>query len=187
MWVASQHYRMSNSVPPFVKVTLTQNSSTPKKSIFTTSVSFTVSSCYRISWGIWRMKIWNSYGVILSLKTADFLNWYTVKIKWWTWPPSSDICGNCRWPSPTIATNIPTWWWRSPFSFYSVGHKLLNLRTDKNFWISRVTSFVLFPTAGFCFTYKPDAGVVNNDVSQSHSMNPVWLILPQSFKYSGIS
>ena len=40
---------------------------------------------------------------------------YTVKTKWWTSPPGSDICGNCWWWSPTIA-----WWWRSPFSFYRV-------------------------------------------------------------------
>ena len=71
---------------------------------------------------------------------------YTVKTKWWTSPPSSDICGivgdyhrqlpqisllgdqvtenstniTTWWPSPTVATNITTWWWRSPFSFYSV-------------------------------------------------------------------
>ena len=32
----------------------------------------------------------------------------------------SDICGNCWWWSPTIATNITTRWWHSPFSFYSV-------------------------------------------------------------------
>jgi len=44
----------------------------------------------------------------------------TVKTKWWTSPPCSDICGNCQWSSPTIATNITTWWRHSPFSFYSV-------------------------------------------------------------------
>ena len=55
--------------------------------------------------------------------------------------------------------------------------------------------------AYFLFTHQLDVGVVDNYVIitfslmacklspsiQGHSMNPVWLILPQSFKYSGHS
>ena len=36
-------------------------------------VGFTVSSSYRTSQGLWRMKIWMSYGVILLFKMTTFL------------------------------------------------------------------------------------------------------------------
>ena len=70
---------------------------------------------------------------------CNFCCWhiFSVKTKWWTSPPSSDICGNCWW-SPTIATNIP----RLPFSFYSVGNWISTTEASRQYQICMHILFI---------------------------------------------
>ena len=67
-WVTSQRYKASTLVLPFVKVTLTQSSSAPKNSSL---LHWLVSLSYGLTespWGMQRMKVWKSYGMICLRK-----------------------------------------------------------------------------------------------------------------------
>ena len=66
--------KASTSVLPFMKVTLTRSSSTPKNPSLLSLVGFTVVCSYRISLGNMKDEGLKELWCDLSLKKANFLN-----------------------------------------------------------------------------------------------------------------